>query len=212
MFLCFLDVYPGVELLGHAVVLFLVFWEISILSSIVAAQICIPTNSVQGFPFLYILTNNCYLCSFWWQPFWHVWGDISLGHYAKWNKSDKERKMIWYHLYMEPKKYNKLVNLIERNQTHRSRSPLYPDAGEGWGQKENGATDDEKVGWNHQLSGHEFDQTPGESEGQGSPTCCSARGHKELDVTSQRNNNKQNKWGLTSGTEWGRIYGQASGR
>ena len=77
-FLCFLDVYPGVELLGHMVVLFLVFWEISILSSTVAAQIYIPSNSVQGFPFLYILINICYLCSFWWQPFWYVGGDISL--------------------------------------------------------------------------------------------------------------------------------------
>ena len=32
----------------------------------VAASIYIPTNSVQGFPFPYILTNICYLCSFWW--------------------------------------------------------------------------------------------------------------------------------------------------
>ena len=67
-----------VELLGHMVVLFLVFWEISIFSSIVAAHIYILSNSVQGFPFLYILINICYLRSFWWQPFWHVGGDISL--------------------------------------------------------------------------------------------------------------------------------------
>ena len=76
-FLCFLNVYPWVELLGHMVVLFLVFWEISIFSSIVAAHIYILSNSVQGFPFLYILINICYLRSFWWQPFWHVGGDIS---------------------------------------------------------------------------------------------------------------------------------------
>ena len=134
------------------------------------------------------------------------------GHYAKWNKSDKERKVIWYHLYIEPKKYNKLVNVTEKKKTHRSRSSLYLDVGKDWGWKENGATDDEMVGWNHQLSGHEFDQTPGDSKGQGSLTCCSSWGHKELDVTSQLNNNKQNKWGLTSGSEWGRIYGHGSGR
>ena len=34
------------------------------------------------------------------------------------------------------------------------------------------------VGWHHQLSGHEFEQTPGVSEGQGSLVCCSPRGHR----------------------------------
>ena len=33
--------------------------------------------------------------------------------------------------------------------------------------------EDEIVGWHHQLSGHEFEETPGDSEGQGSLTCCS---------------------------------------
>ena len=74
----FLDIYPGVELLGHMVVLFLVFWESSILFSTVAAPIYIPTNDVGGFPFLHILANICYVCSFWWSPSWQVWSDISL--------------------------------------------------------------------------------------------------------------------------------------
>ena len=39
--------------------------EISILFSIVAAPIYIPTNSVLGFPFLHILANTCHLLSFW---------------------------------------------------------------------------------------------------------------------------------------------------
>ena len=43
-----------------------------------------------------------------------------------------------------------------------------------WGQKEKGTTEDEMVGWHHQLNGHEFEQTPGDSEGQGSLlSCCS---------------------------------------
>ena len=32
-------------------------------------------------------------------------------------------------------------------------------------------TEDEMVGWHHQLNGHEFEETPGDSEGQGSLTC-----------------------------------------
>ena len=34
-------------------------------------------------------------------------------------------------------------------------------------------TEDEMVGWHHRLNGHEFEQTPGDSEGQGSLVCCS---------------------------------------
>ena len=60
MFLFSSDIYPGVELLDHMVVLFLVFWRTSILFPTVAAPIYIPTNSIQGFPFLQILTNICY--------------------------------------------------------------------------------------------------------------------------------------------------------
>ena len=39
------------------------------------------------------------------------------------------------------------------------------DAGKDWGQEENKATEDEMVGWHHQLDGHEFEQTVGDSEG-----------------------------------------------
>ena len=44
-------------------------------------------------------------------------------------------------------------------------------------------TEDETVGWHHRLSGHEFVQTPGDSEGQGSLACCSPRSLKESDTT-----------------------------
>ena len=40
-------------------------------------------------------------------------------------------------------------------------------------------TEDDTVGWHHQLSGYEFQQTQGDSEGQESPACCSPWGHKE---------------------------------
>ena len=42
---------------------------------------------------------------------------------------------------------------------------------------------DEMAGWYHQLNGHEFEQTPGDSEGQVSLACCSSWGWKELDRT-----------------------------
>ena len=50
-------------------------------------------------------------------------------------------------------------------------------------------TEDEMMGWHHQLNGHEFKQLPGDGEGQGSLVCCSPWGHKELDMTEQQNSN-----------------------
>ena len=43
-----------------------------------------------------------------------------------------------------------------------------PDAKKDWGQEEKGATEDEMIEWHHWLNGYEFEQTPGDSEGQGS--------------------------------------------
>ena len=45
------------------------------------------------------------------------------------------------------------------------------------------------VGWHHQLSGHEFEQVPGDGDGQGSLVCRSPSGRKESDMTEQLNNN-----------------------
>ena len=44
-------------------------------------------------------------------------------------------------------------------------------------------TEDKMVGWHHQLDGHEFGQTLGDSEGQGNLACCSPWDHKESDTT-----------------------------
>ena len=54
-------------------------------------------------------------------------------------------------------------------------------------------TEDEMVGWYHRLNGHEFEQTPGDGDGQGSPACCSPWGHKESDTTKQLNNNNHER-------------------
>ena len=48
---------------------------------------------------------------------------------------------------------------------------------------------DEMVGWHHRLNGDEFEQTQGNSEGQGSLVCCSSWGHKELDTSKRLKNN-----------------------
>ena len=48
-------------------------------------------------------------------------------------------------------------------------------------------TEDEMVGWHHQLDGHEFEQAPGVGGGQGSLACCSPWDRKELDTTEQLN-------------------------
>ena len=48
-------------------------------------------------------------------------------------------------------------------------------------------TEDDMVGWYHQHNGHEFEQTPRDSERQGSLVCCSPWGHKDLDATEQLN-------------------------
>ena len=50
-------------------------------------------------------------------------------------------------------------------------------------------TENEIVGWPHGLKGHEFEQTLGDSEGQGSLACCSLWGHKELDMNEEQQQN-----------------------
>ena len=83
-----------------------------------------------------------------------------------------------------------------------------PDAGKDWKQ-EKGMTEDEMVGWHHRLNGHEFEQAPGDGEGQGSLACCIPWGLKELDTIEWLNKNKgmisdlvkESKWEWTEGGE-----------
>ena len=64
-----------------------------------------------------------------------------------------------------------------------------PDSGEDWGQEEKRAPEVEMVEWHHQLNGHESEQIPGDSEGQGILVCCSPWGHKESDMAEWLSNN-----------------------
>ena len=60
-----------------------------------------------------------------------------------------------------------------------------PVTGKDLRQEKKGETEDEMVGWHHWLNRHEFEQTPGDSEGHGSLACCSQWGCKDLDTSEQ---------------------------
>ena len=69
------------------------------------------------------------------------------------------------------------------------------NAGKDWGQEEKGTTEEK-------MAGHEFEQTPGDNEGQGSLACCNSWGCKELDTTEWLKNNLQSEIG-----QWSRSMG-----
>ena len=64
-----------------------------------------------------------------------------------------------------------------------------PDPWKDWRQEEKGMTEDDMVRCHHWLNGHEFAQTPRNSEGQGSLVCCSPWSLKESDMTERLSNN-----------------------
>ena len=64
-----------------------------------------------------------------------------------------------------------------------------PDAGKDWEQEEKGVKEDKMVGWHHQSNGHEFEKTPGNSEGPGSLVCFS------LEVTKSQA--RLSNWAIT---------------
>ena len=66
-------------------------------------------------------------------------------------------------------------------------------------------TEDEMFGWHHRFDGHEFEQAPGDSEGQGSLTCCSPWCRKQSDRT-ERLNNKNNGVTATEALEATCLY------
>ena len=65
---------------------------------------------------------------------------------------------------------------------------IRPGCWEDYGREEKGMTENEVVGWHHWLNGHEFEQSPGDSDGQGSLSGCSSWSCKESDVIYWLNN------------------------
>ena len=53
-----------------------------------------------------------------------------------------------------------------------------------------GMTEDEMVGWHHQLNGHKFEQALGVGDGQGGLACCSLWGHKSWTRLSNQTTKK----------------------
>ena len=66
-----------------------------------------------------------------------------------------------------------------------------PDAGEDWRQEDKRMTDDKMVAWHHQLNGREFEQAPGDGEGQGSMANRRPWDHKGLDTNEWPNRNNK---------------------
>ena len=64
------------------------------------------------------------------------------------------------------------------------------DVEKDWKQEEKDVTENEMVWWHHQIDRLEFEQAPGDSEGQGTLVFCSPWGHKELDTTEQQNKSR----------------------
>ena len=63
-------------------------------------------------------------------------------------------------------------------------------------------TEDKMVGWHHRLNGHEFEQAPGDGDGQGGLACCSPWGHKESDTTERlSSSNNENMRTVVFGDE-----------
>ena len=62
-----------------------------------------------------------------------------------------------------------------------------PNAGKDWRKEEKRTTEGEIVGFHHRLNGHEFEQSLGVGDGQGSLACCSPWGGKESDMTERLN-------------------------
>ena len=87
------------------------------------------------------------------------------------------------------------------------------DTGKDWGQEKR-VTEDEMVG--KHLNGHEFEQTPGDDEGQGSLVCCSPWGCKESDTIEwlNNNNNRENKNAGEEGRncQWHRVKMKLKGK
>ena len=105
-----------------------------------------------------------------WRRFLRVSGVIQAVHpkgnqswiFLGWTDAEAETPVLW-----PPDVKNRLIGKD-------------PDAGKDWRQEEKGLTEDEMVGWHHQLNGNEFEQAPGAGDGQ---VCCSPWGRKESDTT-----------------------------
>ena len=104
--------------------------------------------------------------SFTWVKIWGLWNGRPGDYYSMGFTSQQRSQHSW----VQSRYWNGLFThpfhfSDKRSETKRLSS----------------LTEDEMYGWHHRPNGHEFEQIPGDSEGQGSLACCSPWGCKELD-------------------------------
>ena len=86
-------------------------------------------------------------------------------------------------------KFQYFGHLMQRADSFQMKRVIWkdPDAGKDWGQVEKETTEDEMVGWHHQLNGHGLGWTPGVVDGQRGLACCGSWCCKESDTTERLN-------------------------
>ena len=73
-----------------------------------------------------------------------------------------------------------------------------PHTGKDWRQEKRGMTENEMVGWQHWLNGHEFEEALGVGDGQGSVVCCILWGHRVIHEWMTELNWKIIEWKMPS--------------
>ena len=86
-----------------------------------------------------------------------------------------------------------------------------PNAGKDWGQEKKGVTEDEMVGWHYRFNGHEFEQTPGESE-TGKPGLLQSMGSQRVRQDLRTEQQPQLGRGIRCLYQWGKREKLAWGR
>ena len=138
--------------------------------------------------------HNLFLCT---QDYWEslkirektvIWN--SLGHHiiSRWWRGTREIKPVnpkgnWPWILIGRTDAETEAPIIWPPDVKSQLTGKDPSTGKDEGQEEKGVTEDEMAGWHHQLNGHEFEQTLGDSEKQGSLACCSPCVHRKSDMT-----------------------------
>ena len=159
------------------------------------------------------LQNHCR----WWQ---HPWNKKTLTPGKKSYDQPRQHRCFWTVMLEKtlesPSDYKKIQPVhpkgnqswvfIGRTAAEAETPVLWPldakswliwqdsDAGKDWRLEEKVTTEDEMVGWHHQLNGHEFGWTPKVGDGQGGLACCGPWGHKESHTTEWLNWTELNQY------------------
>ena len=157
-------------------------------------------NKNWPFPVLWPLLSFPYFLAYYMQDFHNIiFQDLRVGQKEGWALTN-----LWFHTVLLEKALENLLDSKIKPVNPKGNQPLIfigqpdaeveaailwspnvkslligkdPDVGKDWGQEKKGATEDEMVGWHHQLDGFEFEQTLWDNKGQGNLMCCSPWDH-----------------------------------